>query len=366
MSDLSGLSTFYKNTTNVTVIIDSVANYFDNVMRVIAVIIHLVYFGFIIHLKDFRIRQMIYLHNVNFVGFVYCLHYLCYISSQSPTFSDQLINDILCWFSSMLWLSLKYLRMYSLLLLAFYRYIAVFHITFHRTFTKNLCRMILGIVFVWIFSISISLIIKYAFKTKYSIFYCFEGNSDDMNIVIGFLVVNNLTAIIIPMLLIIYVYIRIMLKVRELTSKLSKQVYYKNDSKGNFNVLQLVKTIKLNKVRSQSSKITQQDTMNTLNNSTRTISTNTNTNSSNGGSRAQIKRNKQTNMALQLILINGSMILGSIFLIVIDVTLNLATSNNNFYILTQSQFSRPIFRFIFLFTQSLIPILSIVLSAWKK
>jgi len=43
MSDLSGLSTFYKNTTNVTVIIDSVANYFDNVMRVIAVIIHLVY-----------------------------------------------------------------------------------------------------------------------------------------------------------------------------------------------------------------------------------------------------------------------------------------------------------------------------------
>ncbi len=33
MSDLSGLSTFYKNTTNVTVIIDSVANYFDNVMR---------------------------------------------------------------------------------------------------------------------------------------------------------------------------------------------------------------------------------------------------------------------------------------------------------------------------------------------
>jgi len=312
-------------------------------MRVIAVIIHLVYFGFIIHLKDFRIRQMIYLHNVNFVGFVYCLHYLCYISSQSPTFSDQLINDILCWFSSMLWLSLKYLRMYSLLLLAFYRYIAVFHITFHRTFTKNLCRMILGIVFVWIFSISISLIIKYAFKTKYSIFYCFEGNSDDMNIVIGFLVVNNLTAIIIPMLLIIYVYIRIMLKVRELTSK-----------------------IKLNKVRSQSSKITQQDTMNTLNNSTRTLSTNTNTNSSNGGSRAQIKRNKQTNMALQLILINGSMILGSIFLIVIDVTLNLATSNNNFYILTQSQFSRPIFRFIFLFTQSLIPILSIVLSAWKN
>ncbi len=131
--------------------------------------------------------------------------------------------------------------------------------------------------------------------------------------------------------LIIYVYIRIMLKVRELTSKLSKQVYYKNDSKGNFNVLQLVKTIKLNKVRSQSSKITQQDTMNTLNNSTRTLSTNTNTNSSNGGSRAQIKRNKQTNMALQLILINGSMILGSIFLIVIDVTLNLATSNNNFY-----------------------------------
>ncbi len=32
---------------------------------------------------------MIYWHNVNFVGFVYCLHYLCYISSQSPTFSDQ-------------------------------------------------------------------------------------------------------------------------------------------------------------------------------------------------------------------------------------------------------------------------------------
>ena len=364
MSDLSGLSTFYKNTTNVTVIIDSVANYFDNVMRVIAVIIHLVYFGFIIHLKDFRIRQMIYLHNVNFVGFVYCLHYLCYISSQSPTFSDQLINDILCWFSSMLWLSLKYLRMYSLLLLAFYRYIAVFHITFHRTFTKNLCRMILGIVFVWIFSISISLIIKYAFKTKYSIFYCFEGNSDDMNIVIGFLVVNNFTAIIIPMLLIIYVYIRIMLKVRELTSKLSGQ---ESNSSNSLSIRNMVNTIKLNKIRSVSSKHTVTQDMSkkqstTTSTSEQTVNNGTSATSSSGTG----KRKKQANMALQLILINGSMIVGSIVLIVIDVTLNLATSNNNFYILTQSQFSRPIFRFIFLFTQSLIPILSIVLSAWKN
>ena len=70
-----------------------------------------------------------------------------------------------------------------------------------------------------------------------------------MNIVIGFLVVNNLTAIIIPMLLIIYVYIRIMLKVRELTSKLSGQ---ESNSSNSLSIRNMVNTIKLNKIRSDS------------------------------------------------------------------------------------------------------------------
>lgn len=367
MADLADLTAVLSNTTNVTIVLDSFVNYLDNIMRVVSVLIHLVYIGFVVYLKDFRIRQMMYLHHVNMIGFIYCLHYTCYISSQAPTFDSPELNDVLCFISSMVWMVTKFLRMYSLLLLAFYRYVAVFHLTFHRKLTKNLFHMILAVVIFWVFSLIFALILKYSYNTSYSVFYCFEGDSDDLNVVISFLIVNNFFAIVVPSLLVVFVYIRIMIKVKKLTSKLSSQTATKSVNKVNaVNVLKQSKKERSSQTGKNTSQLTS-TIQSTLPSTIFTSSNNlSNSNASSTGSNMATRRSKQANMALQLILMNGVNLIGSAFSIIINARLKVATSNDNLGLISESQYSRPMFRFIFLLTQSLIPVLSIVLSPWKK
>jgi len=78
------------------------------------------------------------------------------------------------------------------------------------------------------------------------------------------------------------------------------------------------------------------------------------------------KRSKLYSLALQLILINGVNILGSVFSILVDTSLKLATSGNNLSLLTDFQYLRPLFRFFFILAQALIPVLSIILTPWNK
>lgn len=329
MTDLSELTSVFENATNVTIVLNSVANQMDNVMRFLSLFVHLVYVGFICVFRDFRTRQMLYLNHVNLVSLIYCLHYACYITTQTPNFNSQALNNILCYISSMVWLVSKFLRMYSLLLLAFYRYTAVFHMQFYRVLSGSWFYMTLGIALIWIYSIAGSFMLKYTYQTRYSIFYCFEGDSNDINIVISFLIVNNFFAIAIPSLLVFFFYIRIMQRINELTNKLSPQE-------------QLVKTI------STAMKTTQV--------------------TSTTSDPPKLKRRKQFNIALQLIFINSVNIIGSVFSILIETRLKLATTNDvsSLTSLQDNQYERPIFRFVFLLTQSLIPISSIVLSSWNK
>ncbi len=182
---------------------ESVVNYIDYVVRVLSLLIHLAYFVFIIFIKDFQKRQLLYLHHVNFIGMIYTLHYCCYIFGQSPQFGSPEINDAICFLSSIVWMVTKFLRMYSLLLLAIYRYVAVYNIKYHRIFTGKLSHMILAILFVWIFSIVASFILKYSFNTTYAVFYCFEGDSQNLNIVAWFMVINTGFSIVLPSVLIL-------------------------------------------------------------------------------------------------------------------------------------------------------------------
>ena len=133
-----------------------VTDYIDYIVRIGALLIHLIYILFIIYFKEFQIRSMVFLHHVNIVSTIYCIHYVFYIGNQTASFSSDGANDFLCYLSEMIWINLKFLRLYSLLLLAVYRYTSVFRIQFHRTFNNNLYRMFLSIAAVWVFSIIMS------------------------------------------------------------------------------------------------------------------------------------------------------------------------------------------------------------------
>ena len=221
MSDIADLTGIISESTNITVETESFINYIDYSMRIVSLIIHIIYLLCIWRIKDLQTRQLLYLHHVNIIGLIYTVHYVCYIFGQSPDFGSAFANDLVCNISSMIWMITKFMRMFSLLLLAIYRYTAVYYITLHRNFTRSLGYMILAIMVTWIIAVLFSISFKYSFNTTYSIFYCFEGDSEDLSLVTWFMIINNTFAIVLPSILIAYLYLRIVHRINEVNKNLS-------------------------------------------------------------------------------------------------------------------------------------------------
>jgi len=102
--------------------INNALNITDYTCRVAGVVVHCLYFISICFFAAFRTRQFLFLHHVNFISFIYFIHYCAYIKGYTSSLSNNPeINDIFCNVSEILWIILKFLRLYSLSLLALYR-----------------------------------------------------------------------------------------------------------------------------------------------------------------------------------------------------------------------------------------------------
>ncbi len=343
--ELSTITDLIQNNTNITVVTSAFVNYLDNVMRVCSLIVYTVYFISIAFIKSLRTRHLIFLHHVNLSGFIYTLHYVCYLTTQSPKFADPKINEILCYVSGQIWLIVNFLRTYSVLLLAAYRYTAVYHINFFKNFTNSRLQMAMSILATWLFSITVSFILKHSFTTNYSVFFCFVGDSPYMSIVISFLVTNVFLSTILPILLTVFLYVRILQKIKLITKNLSK-------ANATISNKSTISSKALNKVLP---KIRQSN------------STSDMAGSSSGTGYRKESTNRQKTLALQFVLINAINILGSIFSILINISLNLATSGTGQSLssLEYFQYLRPIFRFIFILIQTMIPPLSLMNRPWR-
>jgi len=357
-TELSELSNAVVNKTNITIITDSFVNYMDSIMRVVSLLVYIAYFISIAFIKSLQTRHLLFLHNVNLAGFIYILHYVAYISSQSPTTSDRHLNEIMCYLSGMLWLIVNFSRTFSVLLVAAYRYCAVYHINFFKSFNKSRLQMLMSVLATWLFSIILSFILRYSFPTKYSVFYCFVGDSPHMDIVISFMVTNCFLSIVVPTLITLVLYIRILQRIHQINislTRIKKPSLSKNP--GWF----------FNKVIPRIVKPRIDESQSTLETSVSgRVGSN---NSSNGFGPGYNKesRSRQKLLALQFIMINGINILGSVFSVLINISLNIATSDGgrNLGSLETFQYLRPIFRILFILIQTLIPPLSLINRPWR-
>ena len=118
-------------------------NYIDFVFRGYSVFIHLAYFTYIALRTntEMRSRTYLFLHNVCLVSFLLSLLYATFINSRSPSFASAQLNKILCTICELIWTWLKYARILSLLLLAFYRYMACLHITLYKRLNSKLTNI---------------------------------------------------------------------------------------------------------------------------------------------------------------------------------------------------------------------------------
>lgn len=198
--------------------------YIDFVSRSYSCLIHILYFLYVALKKnsELRLRSCLFLHNINLVTLLIAILYVIYIPVRSPSFADPILNDILCNITEYLWSLLKYCRVFSLLLLAVYRYIACMNVQLYKRINSRLRNLYAQIIGCWLISLLIPLIFKFSLGTTYSPYYCLDGyapNRLDMTII--YYVFNTILSSFLPTIVIIILYIKIFKKLKVQTTRLS-------------------------------------------------------------------------------------------------------------------------------------------------
>jgi hypothetical protein len=192
--------------------------YLDGCIRVYAIVVYISYFIIIIFKKEFRVLSFTYVHNVNINGFIFVLHYGFYLISPRPNTSNQILNEILCRLSEIIWGSSKYLNTFSVLLLAYSRFIAVCRIDLYKRVIKSKFNVFSSIIILWLFSISIAITSKFVFKTRPDgALFCFDGYSENILHSVSYFIFIAITAIIMPNCFVLYLYAKLLHKLNELS-----------------------------------------------------------------------------------------------------------------------------------------------------
>ena len=328
-----------------------VINYMDYVARVIAVIIHFIYIYLMFRVKKFRNRSYFYMHFLVIVSLLYCLHYAFYIGTGGPSFSSLQLNLIVCYLSEQVWSVLRYLRAFSILLLAMYRYVAVKNINLYKKMNSGLSFIYLSMLICIILSIIITFILKYSLSTTYSVFFCSPGYSNSIRDMLICFLINVIISNVIPTIVNIVAYLKIIAKLKETKESLIRANEIESASKS-------YNTVKTSKVTPNDSSIV-----------TSIFATSASASSVINGNNNKAKKElniKQSRFAKQFILMNLFIVMSNLFSVIVDFLIVLAANPAFFYLDALLWQFRPIARILFLGFQSMIPILSILFNPEVK
>ncbi|CAF0906131.1 unnamed protein product [Brachionus calyciflorus] len=188
----------------------------DHTFRYASVLVHIVYFIVMILSKELKKRTFLFTNHACLVSVVYCLITLYFTFNDHPSFGNETINEIICSIIEIGWIFSSYIRMYSILLIAVYRYIAVFNVKLYKTINYSNFYLISPIIVVWFISISLPFISKYLFGTSVSPFLCLDGFSTIFSNTLMYFFFNYFFMIITPSVVIIFIYSKIILKLSSL------------------------------------------------------------------------------------------------------------------------------------------------------
>jgi len=186
------------------------------------VILHGVYFLLVIFAKDLRTRSLIFINHAVLANSFYPLGNLVFQYVDPTTMANHNLVNILCSFFEIFWPFSIYTRMFSILLIAIYRYIAVFKLDLFKKINDSYLYLYTPIAATWIISMALTLIFKYAFKTTYSLTNCLNGFSPIfINSLLNALFYIGLS-LILPTMAIVVIYILIAKKLKKLGLYLNK------------------------------------------------------------------------------------------------------------------------------------------------
>ena len=194
----------------------------DTALRIIGLLIHVFYLIIVLLVKELQKRSLIYIHQVNLYGFLFMFQYVCYISSNVPTFPDPWTNDALCTLSEITWATTKYFRSYSILMLAVYRLVAVVKIEWFKKWIKSIKIIVASFVIEFTICVPFILLSKYSFMTTYGPVMCYDGYSTNLSLGIRYFALTTVLGVIIPNVLVIFIYVYTVKVLKKLEKKLRK------------------------------------------------------------------------------------------------------------------------------------------------
>lgn len=277
-------------------------NDFDNITRVLLLVSHILYFIIVFLFKEFQKISYFHMTHTNLIGVLTGIHYCIWINKVLPTFEDQNLNDVLCSISEACWAIFKYARAYSILILAAYRYLAVFKSQLYNQICKSVKFTLISSGLIWLISAVIFLIAKYSGQSLSGLIICYDGYSKTQNDTIIYYVITSVFGFILPIVLVCLVYFLIQTKLNKLS-----------------------KSFVNNKTGDKKSK-----------------------------KKTKVNHKKENKLALQFILFNLFEILSSLFLMLLTICNLIPNFNVNYY------YFRQLCRILNNVSQSFIPIISVL------
>ena len=200
-----------------------IVNYMDQINRVFSALVFLIYFVLIIFIKELRKLNLLYVHHANLTGFAFVIMFLFYFDTiTAPTFSSPYLNDLFCKITEATWIMLKYLRPYSILLIAAYRFIAVFNNSLFKQLNSSTLNMLIPLVGVWVLSALALVGTKFGFNTTYGNLLCLDGFSAKMENIVNYLIVSSVLSILVPFSLTTIIYVLIKMKLEKNSAKFTQ------------------------------------------------------------------------------------------------------------------------------------------------
>ena len=199
-------------------LVNQIFNYF-------CLAVHLTYLILMFALKDLHKRPLIFIHHAVIASIFYPASMLTFQYVDVSVISSPNVVTALCSFFEIFWPFSAYIRMYSVLLIAVHRYLAVFKLDLFKKINQSNVALFSCILASWIVSIGLTFTGKYAFSTTYSITYCLDGFSSIWLKCLLYALFYIVLAMVLPAIAIaaIYIIINAKLKMLSVNSGLSRQ-----------------------------------------------------------------------------------------------------------------------------------------------
>ncbi len=187
----------------------SLLNYYHSFSSLSVLLANIIYFLVLILNRKANKLSYMHMHQINLVGLLQGLLIVGWSVSRYLNVEDEKLNDALCFLSEILWGILKHVRAYSVMILAGYRYCAVFHNLIYKKISTCYKYLLLTVAITWFFPSAVFFITKYATKSTSSNMYCLDGDNKSAVMIYIYFSVTSLIGFVIPTIAVCVIYSRI-------------------------------------------------------------------------------------------------------------------------------------------------------------